>query len=170
MDANKKIVAAMIGLGACARLLPHPWNFTPILAIALYAGVQFAKLRTGVLATFLALFLSDAIMGLYRGMGWVYAAWLIPLLIGRVVRRKPGVTAVVLGALCSSVSFFLITNFAVWAGGRLYPRTAAGLAACYVAAIPFYQNQILGDAFYTLALFGGHALIFSLARRQPRTV
>ena len=168
MDANKKIVAAMIGLGACARLLPHPWNFTPILAIALYAGVQFAKLRTGVFATFLALLLSDLVMGLYRGMGWVYAAWLIPLLIGRVVRRKPGATAIALGALGSSLSFFLITNFAVWAGGHLYPHTAAGLAACYAAAIPFYGNQVLGDAFYTLALFGGHALIHSWARRQPR--
>ena len=168
MDANKKIVVAMIGLGACARLLPHPWNFTPILAIALYAGVQFARLRTGVLATFLALFLSDAIMGFYRGMGWVYAAWLIPLLMGRVVRRKPGVTAIAIGALCSSLSFFLITNFAVWAGGRLYPHSAAGLIACYAAAIPFYQNQLLGDAFYTLALFGGHALIQNLVQRQPR--
>ena len=169
MDANKKIVVAMIGFGACARLLPHPWNFTPILAIALYAGVQFGRLRTGMLATFLALFLSDAIMGFYRGMGWVYAAWLIPLLIGRMVRRKPGMGAIAMGALCSSLSFFLITNFAVWAGGHLYPHTAAGLSACYVAGIPFYRNQILGDAFYTLALFGGHALIQSLVQRQPRT-
>jgi hypothetical protein len=169
MDANKKIVAAMIGLGACARLLPHPWNLTPILAIAVYAGVQFGKLRTGVIATFLALLLSDLVMGLYRGMGWVYAAWLIPVLIGRVVRRQPGVTAIAMGALCSSVSFFLITNFAVWAGGHLYPRTAAGLVACYAAAIPFYRNQLLGDAFYTVALFGGHSLIQNLVRRQPRT-
>lgn len=168
MDANKKIAVAMIGLGVCARLLPHPWNFTPVLAIALYAGVQFAKLRTAALATFLGLLLSDAVMGFYRGMWWVYAAWLIPLLIGRLVRRKPGLTMIATGALCSSLSFFVTTNFAVWAGGRLYPHTAAGLAACYAAAIPFYQNQFLGDAFYTVALFGGHALIQSLARRQPR--
>src|SRR5690348_9181940 len=169
MDGNKKIVAAMIGLGACARLLPHPWNFTPILAIALYAGVQSARIRTGVLATFLALLLSDLVMGLYRGMGWVYAAWLIPVLIGRLVRRKPGVTTIAAGALSSSLLFFLTTNFAVWAGGHTYPHTAAGLAACFTAAIPFYRNQFLGDAFYTVALFGGHALIASLARRQPRT-
>jgi hypothetical protein len=169
MDANKKIVAAMIGLGACARLLPHPWNFTPILAIALYAGVQFAKLRTGLMATFLALLLSDVVMGLYRGMEWVYASWLIPLLIGRVVRRKPEAVAIAIGALGSSLSFFLTTNFAVWAGGHRYAHTAAGLAACYTAAIPFYQNQLLGDAFYTLALFGGHAVIHHLVQRQPRT-
>jgi hypothetical protein len=168
MDANKRTVAAMIGMGVCARLLPHPWNFTPIMAIALYAGVQSAKFRTGALTTLLVLLLSDLVMGLYRGMGWVYAAWLIPVLIGRLVRRKPGVTTIAAGALCSSLSFFLITNFAVWAGGHLYPHTAAGLAACFAAAIPFYQNQFLGDVFYTAALFGGHALIQILARRQPR--
>jgi hypothetical protein len=62
-------------------------------------------------------------------------------------------------ALGSSLSFFLISNFGVWAGGRLYPNTLAGLAACFTAAIPFYQNQVAGDAFYTLALFGGYALL-----------
>src|SRR5579864_2899956 len=127
MDGNKKIFAAMVGLGASARLLPHPWNFTPMLAIGLYSGVKSEKLRTGVLVTFLALLVSDAVMGFYRGMGWVYAAWLIPVLMGRLIRRKPGVTALAAGALCSSLSFFVITNFAVWAGGHTYPHTAAGL-------------------------------------------
>ena len=173
MDANKKIFAAMVGLGACARLLPHPWNFTPILAIGLYAGVNAKKMRSGVLATFLALLLSDAAMGFYRGMLWVYAAWMIPVLIGRLIRRKPGVTALAAGALFSSLSFFAITNFAVWAGGHLYPHTAAGLGACFAAAVPFYRNQFLGDAFYTVALFGGHAMIrrwlaLSALRRAPQ--
>src|SRR5579871_5421746 len=106
MNANKKIFAAMVVLGACARLLPHPWNFTPILAIGLYAGVNAQKMRTGVLATFVALLLSDAAMGFYSGMFWVYAAWVIPVLIGRLIRRKPGVTAIAGGVLFSSFSFF----------------------------------------------------------------
>lgn len=169
MDANKKIVVAMIGLGACARLVPHPWNFTPMLAIGLYAGVQFAKLRAGVLATLLALLLSDLVMGLYGGMWYVYGAWLAPVLIGRAVRRRPALLTIAAGALASSLSFFLLTNFMVWATGHLYPHTSAGLAACFVAALPFYQNQVLGDAFYTVVLFGGHALVTSLARRVPRT-
>ena len=164
MDASKKIVIAMIGLGACARLVPHPWNFTPILAIGLYSGVQAAKLRTGVVATLLALLLSDLIMGLYGGMWYVYAAWLVPVLIGRLVRRRPGVTALAAGALAASLSFFVTTNFMVWATGHLYARTAPGLVACFAAALPFYQNQFLGDAFYTALLFGGHALLQRLAR------
>lgn len=163
MDTDKKIGAAMVGLGACARLLPHPWNFTPMVAIGLYAGAKSKKLPAGVLITLLALVLSDAVMGFYRGMWYVYAASLVPVLIGYAIRNREGVAAIATGALASSLSFFFITNFMVWATGHMYPHTGAGLAACFAAGIPFYQNQIAGDAFYTLALFGGHALISRFA-------
>jgi hypothetical protein len=159
MEMNKKITAAMVGLGACARLLPHPWNFTPMMAIGLYAGAKSTKLRTGIFATLAALLLSDALMGFYRGMWYVYAASLIPVLIGRFMGRRNGVLPIVAGGLLSSVSFFATTNFMVWALGSLYPHTSAGLAACFTAGIPFYQNEFLGDVLYTAALFGGHAVI-----------
>src|SRR5438132_9066881 len=113
MEITGKVATAMVALGVCARLLPHPWNFTPMIAIALYTGVQATKLRTGLLATVLALLLSDLLLGLgfYRGMWYVYAAWLVPVLIGRFVRRAPGAKAIAAGALVASLSFFLITNF-----------------------------------------------------------
>jgi hypothetical protein len=169
METNKKIVAVMVGLGACARLVPHPWNFTPMMAIGLFAGAKSAKLRTGVFATIAALLLSDAILGFYRGMWYVYAASLIPVLIGSfAVRKREGVSAIAAAAFTSSLCFFLTTNFMVWAGGHMYPHTAAGLAGCYAAGIPFYQNQLLGDAFYTVALFGGHALVSRLMQRAPQ--
>jgi hypothetical protein len=170
MDSDKKIGAAMVGLGACARLLPHPWNFTPMMAIGLYAGAKSAKLRTGVLVTIAALLLSDAVMGFYRGMWYVYAASLIPVLIGHLIRNRDGFGVLAVGAAASSLSFFLTTNFMVWATGHMYPHTASGLAACYVAGIPFYQNQVLGDAFYVLALFGGHALLSRLTQPAPQAV
>lgn len=168
MEVNNKIAAAMVGLGACARLLPHPWNFTPMMAIGLYAGAKSTKLRTGILATLGALLLSDALLGFYHGMWYVYAASLIPVLIGRFIQRRDGVGAIVAGGLFSSFSFFLTTNFMVWASGHMYPHTAAGLAACFVAGIPFYQNQLLGDAFYTAALFGGHAVFSRLLQPALR--
>jgi hypothetical protein len=169
MNENKNIVPALVGLGALARLIPHPWNFTPMMALGLYAGVKSTKLRTSVLVTLLALFLSDAVMGFYRGMWYVYAASLVPVLLGRFISRRDGVPAILTGATLSSLSFFFITNFMVWATGQLYPLTASGLAACFAAGIPFYQNQLLGDAFYTVALFGSHALIGRLIRPLPRT-
>jgi len=159
MENGKRLWIAMVVLCACARLLPHPWNFTPLMAIGLFSGYQAGKAWTGILVTLSALALSDAVLGFYSGMWVVYAAALVAVLFGRITRNRSGAGAIAAGALGSSLSFFLISNFGVWAGGLLYPMNLAGLAACFTAAIPFYQNQIAGDAFYTLALFGGYALL-----------
>jgi hypothetical protein len=168
-DEQKSLVPVLVGLGALARLLPHPWNFTPMVALGLYGGAKSKKLQTGVVITLLALFLSDALMGFYRGMWYVYAAFLVPVLVGRLIRRHEGIAAIAAGGLFSSLSFFGITNFMVWATGTLYPHTASGLAACFAAGIPFYRNQLAGDVFYIAVLFGSHALIRRLARPEPRT-
>jgi hypothetical protein len=161
----KRLWIGMVILGACARLAPHPWNFTPLIALALFSGVHARKAATGVLVTLLALALSDAVMGFYRGFWYVYGAALVPVLLGRLIGGHASAKSIGLAALASSLSFFAITNFMVWAGGHMYPHSASGLTACFVAAIPFYQNQLLGDAFYTVALFGGYALIRS--RLEP---
>ncbi len=137
-----------------------------MMALALFAGNQARRVTTGVLATLLALALSDAVMGFYSGFWYVYAASLIPVLLGRVIRNRSGVGAITATALASSLSFFLITNFMVWATGSLYPHTLGGLAASYVAGMPFYQNQLLGDAFYTLAIFAGYACLMRLFRPE----
>ena len=158
MDTGKRLWIGLVVLGACARLLPHPWNFTPLMAIGLFSGYQASKAATGVLVTLSALALSDAVLGFHSGFWFVYAAALVAVLFGRISRGR-GVGAIAAGALGSSLSFFLITNFMVWATTRMYPATLAGLAACFTAAIPFYQNQFLGDAFYTVAIFGGYALL-----------
>jgi hypothetical protein len=147
MEISKRLWIAIVVLGACARLVPHPWNFTPMMAIALFAGT-----------------LSDAVMGFYPGFWYVYAAALIPVLLGRRIRDRVGVGALAVAALASSLSFFLITNFMVWATGQLYPHTTAGLSACYLAGIPFYRNQVLGDAVYTVAIFGGYAMLNRLCQ------
>jgi hypothetical protein len=159
MEIPKRLWIAIVLLGACARLAPHPWNFTPLMAIALFAGSQARKAGTAVLVTLFALTLSDAVMGFYPGFWYVYAAALIPVLLGRLIRNRDGAGAIALAALVSSLSFFLITNFMFWATGQLYPHTTAGLSACYLAGIPFYRNQVLGDAVYTLAIFGGYAIL-----------
>ena len=98
-------------------------------------------------------------LGFYPGFWYIYAAALIPVLLGRLIRNRSGAGAIAAAALASSLSFFLITNFMVWAISQLYPHTAAGLSACYLAGLPFYQNQVLGDAFYSVAIFGGYAAI-----------
>ena len=170
MEFSKRMWIGMVILGACARLLPHPWNFTPIIAMGLFAGAQARFASTGVLATLSALALSDAVMGFYSGIWYVYGAMLIPVLLGRLIRNRNSTVAIIAAALGSSFSFFLVTNFMVWATGTLYPHTVAGLATCFVAAVPFFRNQLLGDAFYTFAFFGGYALLNRLVRPAPRAV
>jgi hypothetical protein len=164
-------------LGACARLIPHPWNFTPLVAIGLFAGTYARSAGAAAAMTLLSLILSDLALGFYQGFWVVYAAALVPVLAGRLaahprsglvvmrsglVEKSPAIAAIAGAGLVSSLSFFLITNFGVWAGGALYPRTLAGLAACYAAGIPFYRNQLAGDVFYVLLMFGGYAAIARL--------
>jgi hypothetical protein len=158
----------LVALGASARLLPHPWNFTPMVAIGLFAGAHARRVGVAALATLLSFALSDAVLGYYRGVEWIYCAALIPVLFGRAIRNRSGLMNLAASALGSSLSFFIATNFAVWAAGQLYPRTFAGLTACYVAAIPFYANQFAGDVFYTALLFGGYAVLVRLMTRTPR--
>ena len=158
----KRLWIVVVVLGACARLVPHPWNFTPMVAISLFAGSHARKVSTGVLATLLALALSDAVLGFYSGFWYVYAAALIPVFLGKLIRERSGAGVIAAAAVVSSLSLFLITNLMVWATGNMYPHTIAGLSACFLAGIPFYRNQILGDAFYTTAIFGGYALIHRL--------
>jgi hypothetical protein len=84
--------------------------------------------------------------------------------LGRQIQKQKSWTTVALAALASSLFFYFVTNFAVWAFGPLYPRTGAGLIACYTAAIPFFRNSLAGDLFYTATLFGGFALLQKLVR------
>jgi len=78
--------------------------------------------------------------------------------MGFLLQKNRSALRVAGAAFISSILFFVFTNFGVWAFGSLYPKTVEGLIACYVAAIPFFQNTLLGDALYTAVLFGGFAL------------
>ncbi|GAB4536062.1 MAG: hypothetical protein Tsb0010_15720 [Parvularculaceae bacterium] len=154
------LTALMIGLAGLSRLLPHPPNFAPIAAIALFAASLTRSSAAGFAIAALALIVSDAAIGFYdwRVMAAVYFAYALPALLGRGVtpdRIAPVRTGVF--ALAASVSFFLVTNFAVWAFGGLYPITAAGLGAAYTNALPFFKYTLAGDLFWTAALFGAWA-------------
>ena len=98
-------------------------------------------------------------LGFYSGFWYVYAAALIPVFLGKLIRDRSGAGVIASAAFASSLSFFLITNFMVWATGNMYPHTIGGLSACLLAGIPFYRSQVLGDTFYTVAIFGAYSVI-----------
>jgi hypothetical protein len=143
---------------AALRLVPHPPNFSPIDAMALFSGAYLGRRSIAFVAPFAALLLSDAVLGFYHGMATVYATVALIVVIGwwLSLRRTP--LRVAAAAVASSVIFFVITNFGMWLFSGFYPVTYAGLVACYTAAIPFFQNTLSGDLFYAALLFGGFRL------------
>jgi len=175
------VVAVVAGF---ARLIPHPWNLTPMGAVGIFGGSRLPAwlaftLPLGILAA------SDAVI--YAWKGWspfnpvVYASFLVYVLLGYFLLRKPTALKVVGVSLLGSLQFFLLTNFAIWLtasvpaadlGGLAsawvpsnhadYPQLLrysfdlSGLLACYVLALPFYGGTLAGDLVYPLVLFGVH--------------
>jgi len=152
-------LAGMIFLAAALRLIPHPPNFTPVAAMALFGGAYLSERRLAFGLPLAALLLSDAVLGFYQGMIWVYGSFALIVCLGLQLRSRRRLLPIAGAALAGSVLFFVVTNFGVWASGGLYPRTLTGLGACYAAAIPFFQNTIAGDLVYTALLFGGFAIV-----------
>jgi hypothetical protein len=155
------LAACLVALDVAARLLPHAPNFTPLAASALFAGVVVRSRLLALAVPVAAMLFSDLLIGAYdwRVMGVVYAALALPGLLGILARRRRSVTVIAPIVLSASAIFFVTTNFAVWAFSGIYADDLAGLAHCYVAALPFFQNTLAGDAVWTAVLFGGWYLV-----------
>ena len=158
------ILAVLIALGVAGRLLPHPPNFTPMAAIALFAGFIFMKKYMAVVAVVTVMLLTDYFAFGYLSPDWfasksmmvVYLALLFPIVFRGFLQKKLGVLRIAGAALASSTVFFVATNFAVWAFSPMYEKTWAGLVLCYTMAIPFFQNTIAGDIMWSGIVFGSY--------------
>lgn len=148
------ILTLFIVAAALFRLLPHPPNFSPIIAIALFGGAYFSSRKAALILPLLAMGISDLFLGFHQVMPFVYGSFIAMVGIGFLLRSNKRVLPIVSGVLGSSVLFFLVTNFGVWMTGTMYPHTFSGLLSCYAAAIPFFQNTILSAVLYSGALFG----------------
>jgi len=161
MISNNARLAALltaIGVAALLRLVPHPPNFSPIDAMALFSGAYVGRRALAFVAPLAALLLSDVVLGFYHGMATVYATVALIVVLGWALSSRRTPLRIGAAAIASSVIFFVTTNFGMWLFSGFYPVTYAGLVACYTAAIPFFQNTVAGDLFYTVLLFGGFAL------------
>jgi hypothetical protein len=163
------IVAGLVALGVAARLLPHEPNFTPIAASTLFAATV---LRTRLLAfavPILALVISDMVLAseMTSIRTVVYAMFMLPAVVAFLPERTRALGMFVPAIIAYSLLFFVTTNLAVWAFSGMYPLTAAGLATCYAAALPFLPQTVIGDLFWAAVLFGGAALL-QLAPRLAR--
>ncbi len=150
---------SLILAAALSRLLPHPLNFAPISALALFGGVYLDKKHTFIVPL-AAMLVSDYFLGFYSGMVWVYGSFALIGCIGLWLRNHRGVGTTAAATLTSSIVFFIVTNFGVWISRQVsYTNDLAGLLLCYEAAIPFFKNTLLGDAAYVTAMFGAYELM-----------
>ncbi len=160
-------LVSIVLAAALTRLLPHPFNFTPIGAMALFGGAYFSRKILAFAVPLAAMLLSDLVIGFHGSMVAVYGSFILIVAIGMGLLQKITPLRVMGGAVLSSVLFFLITNFAVWYGASFYPQNLAGLGACYLAGLQFYQqdffgnlflNTVMGDLFFSGLLFGAYEL------------
>ncbi len=175
MKVNIKtgILVLVVLAAAFSRLIPHPTNFTPIGALALFGAAYFSNRFIAFLIPALAIFLSSLVINnvVYQpeSFVWFYEdfpgqilAFGLITLLGLGLLKQVKVKNVLLSSLAASIILFVITNFSAWLTTGMYPQTWSGLVQCYTMAIPFFGNTILGDLVYCGVLFGG----YEWARRQ----
>ena len=153
------ILLGMVLAASFVRLIPHPPNFAPITAVALFSGAYFVNKKFAYTIPIIAMFLTDMIIGFHSMMIAVYLSFVLIVYLGSVMLKKVKVVNVFAATIIASVVFFIITNFAVWLMGTMYPLTFSGLAACYTAAIPFFSNSLIGDLIFSAVMFGAFELI-----------
>ena len=149
---------ALFLIVALSRLVPHPWNFSPVGALALFAGFIWTDRKWVVWAPMAVVLFTDVFIGLHPTMPFVYLAYIIIALLGRRL-QKPTWMRVGLGAVLASVLFFLLTNFGVWAITDIYPKTTSGLLECYIAGVPFFHNTFISNVIFAYVLAVGYNLI-----------
>jgi multisubunit Na+/H+ antiporter MnhF subunit len=152
------LLGGIILLAALSRLLPHPPNFSPMGAVALFGGAYFASRAAAVWVPLI----NGGIYSEYflsAGFVLIYSCIALSSLLGFVLRGRVTAMRVLGCSLLGSILFFVVTNFGVWLGSTMYPQTGAGLVAAYVAGIPFFQNTLMGTLFYSALMFGSFAAI-----------
>jgi len=160
------IALLFILIGVSLRLLPHTPNFTPIAAVALFGGVYFSK-KIALILPLVAMLISDIFIGFYEPklMFFVYGSFVLSVVLGFWLKKHKNWYMVGGSAILSSILFFLITNFAVWAFTPWYAKTLSGIYQCYLMALPFFRNTLIGDLFYATVFFGAYELaVFCLKK------
>ena len=152
LHARPLFLAAALLAAMASRLLPHPPNFTPLGACALFGGACFADRRAAFALTLGSLALSDFLLGFHALSPVVYGCFTLQVVVGIRLRPRRRPLTIACATLLGSCLFFVITNGAF--AFAVYPRTLVGLAECYAAAVPFFGYTLLGDMTFAALLFG----------------
>ncbi|PID81498.1 hypothetical protein CSB20_02755 [bacterium DOLZORAL124_64_63] len=161
----------MVVLCVVFRVVPHPPNFAPVGAAAVMSGRTMSGGKALLLVA-VAMFLGDAALARIHGYSvvssvtpFVYGGFFVQTFLGRLLRSRPGGTIAAAGL--GAVAFFLLSNFGVWLASGMYPRTLAGLGACFTAAIPFFGGTLAGDVVWVLILNGLYRQVAGRLEHRP---
>lgn len=166
------IIIMMILAAAFSRIIPHPLNFAPIGAMAIFGAAYFSNRIIAFAIPILSLWVSDLVLNntVYAsynehiwlfptGFPWIWLAFVLITLAGIFLLKKVKIGSVIGASLSASVIFYLASNFICWPGNPLYTQNLSGLVTCYIAGIPFFWNTLAGDLFYSAVLFGAFELV-----------
>jgi len=162
------IAFSLIAIGISLRLLPHPANFAPITAIAIFGGAVLPR-RAAVWVPLAAMMVSDLFIGFYDIIWVTWACYAVIALASHYWLRTLTLRRGVAVTLSASLFFFIVTNFAVWAASGMYAHTWHGFIQCYIMAVPFFRNTLASDLVYTAVLFGLYALAGVGVQRAIKT-
>lgn len=163
----------IIVLAALSRVLPHPWNFSPVIAIILFSVSIFSNKVVRFAFPVAIILISDWAIHLKTGFGFhsgtanVYFSYILVALVSYFLMKKPNFINVIAGSLLSSLIFFLVTNFAFFypespivnASLGQYPHNFTGIVGSYLAGIPFFKNALIGDLLFTSLFFGTYSVM-----------
>ena len=163
---------SLILILAFARLIPHPPNFTPIIAVAIVSGYFFKNINLSLLTLLIAMLISDLFIGFYENVIFVYASLLLITFVFHKISNKINFKNLFIYGFTGSFIFFAVSNFGVWALGSpgvydiVYEKSLSGLIECYILAIPFFGNTFLSTIIFAYpAIFIYRSLT---ARTSPR--
>lgn len=151
------IACCLIILGVSMRLLPHPANFAPVTAIALFSGAYLPR-KIAVWVPLVAMIISDWVIGFYSLMYLVWGCYVVIACLSSMWLRKPTLFRATIGCVAASIFFYVVTNFGVWAASGMYVHSWPGLFNCYLLALPFFRNSSISDLGYMMLLFGLYRL------------
>ena len=162
---NYYLPICLILILSFSRLIPHPWNFTPILAVGIFSGFYFKNFILSLFIVVLSMFIGDLFLGFHSTMFFTYISLALAVVIGLFIKHFK-FTEILFSGLASSVCFFIITNFGAWLTLEMYEKNFAGLLQSYVLAIPFFHNTLISTFLYLIVL----KLLFDLVIKKASKI
>lgn len=156
------LAISLIIVGILLRFLPHAPNFTPVAAIALFAGAYLNK-RYAVIVPLVLMMVSDLFIGMHDVVIFTWGSFVLSGILGLWLKKHKNILGIIMMSFVSSFLFYVISNFGVWIMGW-YPSTLKGLINCYIMALPFLRNFTLATLIYSLVFFGVYELIAHLVK------